>query len=54
MVDAALSELEVAGCAVVPREPTEEMIEAARKATRQWDGDILAIWQAMLDAARGK
>ena len=55
-LDAFTSTLRASGLAVVPVEPTEEMVEAGYKKTHEmegWDSDTLvaATWAAMLAAA---
>lgn len=53
-MDAALTALEASGRAVVPREPTREMLEAGHMADeRNYDGStpIRLVWSAMLAAA---
>lgn len=50
--DGILAALDVAGYVIVPREPTEAMIEASN---REWDGRMShrssGAWQAMIEAA---
>jgi hypothetical protein len=50
-IQAIEAELTAAGYAVVSREATEGMVDAAFMGGRHWEGDIKEIWQAMLKAA---
>lgn len=52
---AAVSALEKAGYAIVPREPTEAMLKAGRDVAPHWHDDPMTppieYWQAMIAAA---
>jgi hypothetical protein len=54
---AAIEALEKAGYAIVPKMPTREMYDAAKKAIvygQRKPGEVVGpIWEAMLDAAPG-
>lgn len=54
---AAIEALEKAGYAIVPKTPTREMYDAAKKAIvygQRKPGEVVGpIWEAMLDAAPG-
>jgi hypothetical protein len=47
--DAVLADFEAAGLVIVPREPTEAMIDACPLETNEQI--IIANWRAMIDAA---
>lgn len=52
-VPGVLRELEKAGFVIVPREPTEAMIDAGLDAPDDYlgNGTLLAAWRAMIDMA---
>ncbi|MEQ8226704.1 MAG: hypothetical protein RIA64_01360 [Rhodospirillales bacterium] len=52
ITEAALQALNDAGYAVVPREPTKEMIKDAENASRwrMWPEDSRAVYRAMIKA----
>lgn len=52
-VDAILRALDAAGFVVVPKEPTQQMINDGVEC-RQHDGSITSIWRVMVAAAENK